>query len=193
MELKQRCSSKNVHQSDRDKPKLVALLGSRNPVGKSHQTHRKQLSSFILFISVVIFVNLCPFHPELSLFDNAPESNIEELTNAISQAAGGKQIISVHSHGGFQTTTRPEVTHESSFLNRCLAFVKLMFTNPIKFNRQRSAHSTRGSLQAEARVIGKMAKVWYIKKKIKKLSKKLKKHTIAVPVFTAIPIYEHSY
>lgn len=45
----------------------------------------------------------------------------------------------------------------------------------------------------EAKMLVKMAKMIYIKKKIKKLNKKLKKHTIAVPVITAIPIYEHSY
>lgn len=45
----------------------------------------------------------------------------------------------------------------------------------------------------EGKIFKKVAKVLYIKKKIKKLGKKLKKHTIAVPVFTAIPIYEHSY
>lgn len=46
---------------------------------------------------------------------------------------------------------------------------------------------------SEAKMLIKMAKMIYIKKKIKKLNKKLKKHTIAVPVITAIPIYEHSY
>lgn len=48
-------------------------------------------------------------------------------------------------------------------------------------------------LLGEAKMLAKMAKIWFIKKKIKKLNKKLKKHTIAVPVITAIPIYEHSY
>lgn len=75
-----------------------------------------------------------------------------------------------------------------SHVQTSVNFMTLMFTNPIKLG-QRNLRFT----MAEAKVIGKMAKVWFIKKKIKKLSKKLKKHTIAVPVFTAIPIYEHSY
>lgn len=56
-----------------------------------------------------------------------------------------------------------------SYLQTSFDFVRLMFSQPLRLNKR----VTRCT-QAEARVLGKMAKVWYIKKKIKKLSKKLK-------------------
>lgn len=90
-------------------------------------------------------------------------------------------------HGGLSKLSRFGSDLEQ-YLKSGLTFMQLMFTNPVKLGTRR----LRVTL-ADAKVIGKMAKVWFIKKKIKKLSKKLKKHTIAVPVFTAIPIYEHSY
>lgn len=125
-------------------------------------SNRKQFSSFILFLSVIIIVNLCPFQHDFGNFEQKAQS--------------------------FSTSKRSEHQSYIVHIERCYEFVKLMFTNPIRM----SGRTTR-FMQADAKVLGKMAKMWYIKKKIKKLSKKLKKHTIAVPVFTAIPIYEHSY
>lgn len=130
---------------------------------------RKQLSSFILFLSVVIFVNLCPFHSDLDLFNSG-------------------SYVSRHGQGARLDEAPLNLSEDASYLGVCMRFMRLMFTNPVDFSKR-----SLKVYQADARVIGKMAKMWYIKKKIKKLSKKLKKHTIAVPVFTAIPIYEHSY
>lgn len=48
-------------------------------------------------------------------------------------------------------------------------------------------------LQVEALMLTDMARMWYIKKKIRKIGKKLRKSTIALPIFTTIPIHGHSY
>lgn len=129
----------------------VALVGSPSGAGCS----KGQLSSFVLFVSLVLLINLCPPF-ELDF--------------------------------GIQPLRMPNQRQCLGYFESSLQFVRLMFRNPMRME----ARATRYTL-AEARVLGKMAKVWYIKKKIKKLGKKLKKHTIAVPMFTAIPIYEHSY
>lgn len=170
-------SNKNQNKklNKNDEAQCLIVAKPNNVIIKNTQQNRKQLSSFILFLSVIIFVNLCPFHPELELFN----SNNNESTNVIQH----KYSTTKHNYNIIGKT--------DNYLNNCFEFIKLMFTNPVNFNKRHGIR--RGSIQAEARVIGKMAKMWYIKKKIKKLSKKLKKHTIAVPVFTAIPIYEHSY
>lgn len=140
---------------------------SKNLTRLTHKTNqRSQLSSFVLFISVIIIVNLCPFDPQ-------PELSEPKMSQQSS--FDGSQVARITSN-------------LQACLGSSVEFVALMFTSPIKLG-QRNLRFTL----AEAKVIGKMAKVWFIKKKIKKLSKKLKKHTIAVPVFTAIPIYEHSY
>lgn len=136
----------------------------------SKSQSRNQLSSFVLFISVIIIVNLCPFEPQ------------PERTSTDDPASTG--MLRPNSAEQVHQALSSLLSHVQTSVN----FMTLMFTNPIKLG-QRNLRFT----MAEAKVIGKMAKVWFIKKKIKKLSKKLKKHTIAVPVFTAIPIYEHSY
>lgn len=165
---------------------LKSLLSTNN---------RKQFSSLVLFVSVIIIVNLCPpFQPDLE-----PEvqkcllkkgSNFVGVNNneaSYCEQQGGETFLSVWS----DSINKLSETRASTLryhLNTCLKFIRLMFTNPIKLGKRTVRYTV-----ADAKVLGKMAKVWYIKKKIKKLSKKLKKHTIAVPVFTAIPIYEHSY
>lgn len=163
-------------QTDNNQDTKSSLIVVNSNANIKTQQNRKQLSSFILFLSVIIFVNLCPFHPELELFNNNDDNNNNNYHH-----------LNDSKHAALTTTQIIQNTN----LNSCFEFIRLMFTNPINFNKRKGIR--RGSIQAEARVIGKMAKMWYIKKKIKKLSKKLKKHTIAVPVFTAIPIYEHSY
>ena len=155
----------------------------------------RQLSSFILFASVVILLNLCPpfnLDSDQALSHSKSAQHITTLNTGFSSLESTMSQLNNPSHS---LTTRSQVNTQNkqhfectTYLDKCLEFVKLMFTNPMRMSKR----TTRFSL-AEARVLGKMAKVWYIKKKIKKLSKKLKKHTIAVPVFTAIPIYEHSY
>lgn len=127
--------------------------------------HNGQFSSLLLFASLVLFLNLCP--PFQLDFD---QPRTQQWPQARQLLAPSNQRACL------------------SYFESGLQFVRLIFTNPMRLE----ARASRFSL-AEARMLGKMAKVWYIKKKIKKLSKKLKKHTIAVPVFTAIPIYEHSY
>lgn len=126
-------------------------------------TGKGQFSSFILFAALIVLLNLCP--PFQLDFDNDRQ-----------------QVAPIN------RLQLPSQQQYLSYFETSLQFVRLVFRSPLRLD----ARTTRYSL-AEARVLGKMAKVWYIKKKIKKLSKKLKKHTIAVPVFTAIPIYEHSY
>lgn len=136
------------------------------PAGKS------QLSSFILFASLIIMINLCPF-----------QTDHQDQT----LSTGGQNLP--RSSGLLQHKQHYDTSSSSlTYLRSSFEFVKLMFSQPLRLNKRVTRFT-----QAEARVLGKVAKVWYIKKKIKKLSKKLKKHTIAVPVFTAIPIYEHSY
>lgn len=159
---------------------------------RQQQARRQQFSSFIFFLSVIIIVNLSPFSTDLELFqdDDTTATTTSQISLTIPTSNRNEQNMLI---------IKPSVATEKQLdssgyeayltqLRACLKFIGLMFTNPIKLGRR-----TTGSIQAEAKVLGKMAKMWYIKKKIKKLSKKLKKHTIAVPVFTAIPIYEHSY
>lgn len=149
------------------------LVAIRPLAIKKQQNNRRQLPSLVLLLTVVVFVNLCAFHDDLASEDQPALV----LSNS---SATHNQIQKI----------KLQDTSVSKWINldECLQFVKLMFSSPIKLGPRRIRFT-----QAEARMLGKMAKVWYIKKKIKKLSKKLKKHTIAVPVFTAIPIYEHSY
>lgn len=194
--------------------KHVQVASKQHTRGSSiKSSNKQQFSSLILFLSVIIIVNLSPFQSDLDISHNdeveRPTSQLDRApastTGNIEQSNDLVSAISTPNNDG-----RPTVTHlnaDGKQFNRyrayeyyfgstnyienlqaCLKFVELMFTNPLKLGVRRTR-----SIQAEAKVLGKMAKMWYIKKKIKKLSKKLKKHTIAVPVFTAIPIYEHSY
>jgi hypothetical protein len=144
----------------------------------STQGGKSQLSSFILFASLIILINLCPFQTDL---DDASPGHL------IGKPAAFPAINEI-SLARLQQRTQFHAGSYLSYLRASLEFVRLMFSQSLRLNKRVTRHTL-----AEARVLGKMAKVWYIKKKIKKLSKKLKKHTIAVPVFTAIPIYEHSY
>lgn len=156
--------------------------------------NRKQFSSLILFVSVIIMVNLCPLQPDLEpesscvlrerKYDNGDNNN-----NNFQQYCPhrGETFLSVWSNSINKLSETKASTYRF-YLDTCLKFIRLMFTNPMRLGKRTVRYT-----MAEAKVLGKMAKMWYIKKKIKKLSKKLKKHTIAVPVFTAIPIYEHSY
>jgi hypothetical protein len=147
-------------------------LARRSHSGKS------QLSSFILFAGLIILINLCPFQTDPA--DESARTAVDlqpELAGPGSAAHLAAQPSQNYAH------------LYMNYLQASVDFVRLMFSQPpLRLNKRVTRFT-----QAEARVLGKMAKVWYIKKKIKKLSKKLKKHTIAVPVFTAIPIYEHSY
>lgn len=185
----------------------------------SSSSNKQQFSSLILFLCVIIIVNLSPFQSDLEIFHN--EDNARTTTSQLDHRASTttgsieKKRDLVSTNLKPNNDRRPTVTtnlngdgkqpvdfisgylysdysgianYMMRNLQSCFKFVELMFTNPMKLG----VRQTR-SIQAEAKVLGKMAKMWYIKKKIKKLSKKLKKHTIAVPVFTAIPIYEHSY
>lgn len=142
------------------------------------------MSSFVLFLSVIILVNLCPFQSD---FEPSSGHQDEQQQQPVARMVTFEQNNRPKLASENLTFSR-QYSHLLTHMEACLEFVKLMFKNPMKLGKR----TTRFTL-AEARVLGKMAKVWYIKKKIKKLSKKLKKHTIAVPVFTAIPIYEHSY
>lgn len=158
---------------------------SRNGASSTHhqttKTGKSQLSSFLLFASLIILINLCPFQSDFYSDDVASRTTITRQAGPLSSSVWP---TSGNNDKELQLTSSSYLT----YLQTSLEFVKLVFRQPLRLNKR----VTRCS-QAEARVLGKMAKVWYIKKKIKKLSKKLKKHTIAVPVFTAIPIYEHSY
>lgn len=155
------------------------------------QCGKSQLSSFILFASLIILINLCPFQND---FDETPVAGRDNLPNVANKSPLGGGITEVN-YGLDLPITAQQVQQAQNYADSYLSylqtswqFVRLMFSQPLRLNKRVLRYT-----QAEARVLGKMAKVWYIKKKIKKLSKKLKKHTIAVPVFTAIPIYEHSY
>jgi len=150
-------------------------LKGRPNVG-ANSNNRNQFSSFILFLSVIILVNLCPFQPEFGAQNFGEQKFCPDETKVGPMGSVGSSAQ--------RSTLQGYLAH----LEDGLHFVRLIFTNPMRLSKR----ATRSTL-AEAKVLGKMAKMWYIKKKIKKLSKKLKKHTIAVPVFTAIPIYEHSY
>lgn len=164
---------------------LKSLLSTNN---------RKQFSSLILFVTVIIIVNLCPFQPDIEptatkcLLKNEASFGVKNSNEVVSTyCEESETFLSIWS----DSINKLSETRASTLryhLNTCFKFIALMFTNPIKLGKRTMRYTV-----ADAKVLGKMAKVWYIKKKIKKLSKKLKKHTIAVPVFTAIPIYEHSY
>ena len=169
MRARQSCTNRNSNR-------LLASTTTAIQLKQKNLHKRKQFASCILFLSAVILVNLCPFHSELEL--------IEPSDNKPQPQAQPQPQIELNT---MQANQREDASLAGQ-LKSCLQFVQLMFTNPVRLGKR-----TTRFTQAEARVLGKMAKVWYIKKKIKKLSKKLKKHTIAVPVFTAIPIYEHSY
>ena len=145
---------------------------SRQAVAKGQ---RQQFSSALLFVAAIVLVNLLPFEQDLPMGRSSSGLDSDKLEAALEKVGGA---------AGAAQPSPERLNH----IRACIAFVKLMFTNPARLGGRAMRYT-----QAEARVLGKMAKVWYIKKKIKKLSKKLKKHTIAVPVFTAIPIYEHSY
>ena len=171
--------------SVRDEKNVLLGIGS-NPRLKVASSGRGQFSSLALFLTVIILVNMCPFQ-------RPPKSGLEaEVATTTRTPIGLGDHLSSFTGGGNFSTMRSRLESTSSNLlgqlEACLEFARLMFKSPLRLSQR----TTRFTL-AEARVLGKMAKVWYIKKKIKKLSKKLKKHTIAVPVFTAIPIYEHSY
>lgn len=131
------------------------------------RTNLRQLPSFLLFLSAIILLNLCPFQTELNPVHETNEDSQTLMSQHVKSTGFSAQLYN---------------------LEACANFVKLMFTNPLRLDRKATSFFV-----ADAKVIGKMVKVLYIKKKIKKLGKKLKKHTIAVPVFTAIPIYEQSY
>lgn len=177
--------------------KCVQLVNKQQ---KGVSNGKQQFSSLILFILVIIIVNLSSFQSDLEMLLHRDEISSSDHT---STSKNDQQILTAtelrpNEEGDPTVLTDKQLDGEFGYyfkhadymknLRTCFKFFELMFTNPIRLNRRRTR-----SIQAEARVLGKMAKVWYIKKKIKKLSKKLKKHTIAVPVFTAIPIYEHSY
>lgn len=147
----------------------------------AHNRKHNQLSSFVLFLSVVILVNLCPFDSETNWF-------AAKFAHTNLMTANQKQTSDDASTQLNNFMRPPPGYVPGQFASSFVEVVRLVFTQPVRLSR-RTTYSTF----AEAKVLGKMAKMWYIKKKIKKLSKKLKKHTIAVPVFTAIPIYEHSY
>lgn len=169
-------------------------LANRHQQGRGFSNNKQQFSSLILFLSVIIIVNLSPFQSDLEIYQQPNDaatidgSNMEPIAEIMpnehrhpTAATSKEQLDSGYLH---QLSSANYLKN----LQACFKFIELMFTNPIRLSRRQTR-----SIQAEAKVLGKMAKMWYIKKKIKKLSKKLKKHTIAVPVFTAIPIYEHSY
>lgn len=143
-------------------------------------SNRKQpFPSFVLLLTVVILFTLSPFQLRL----NNPELSNE--TQIVNQLSPTSELLNSERVTGSEEAPY----HRSYFESYVIKFLQTMSwfkLNPIKFSCERFN-------QAEAKVLGKMAKMWYIKKKLKKLGKKLKKHTIAVPVFTAIPIYEHQY
>ena len=166
-----------VGKVDKSGKSCIDRVAAEKLIKSNVSNNRKQFSSFILFLSVIIIVNLCPFDSDLK---EAPQ---QDATNV------SKYLFHTTAQQEQQSSNHLSLT--SGYLEqmqRCIRFVQLIFTNPIRLNQR-----TTRFFQADAKMLGKMAKMWYIKKKIKKLSKKLKKHTIAVPVFTAIPIYEHSY
>lgn len=178
---KKRIAKKMTNSTDQN---LVAI--NQTVLKKNHNVNsRRQFSSFVLFLSVVVLVNLCPFHDEFNYEKSHPQQTSSNLILPENDAVSSSQSLN-----SLLAQIRPPMNLNAYLvrLDVCLRFIKLMFSNPMKLGPK-----TVRFTQAEARMLGKMAKVWYIKKKIKKLSKKLKKHTIAVPVFTAIPIYEHSY
>lgn len=169
---------KSTTTSDRRRGNTKGLSNSNAPVGR-----QQQLSSFVLFASVILFVNLCPpFQQDL------PAKYTNDQDREFSKSAPATKTPSTEETLLGATSGRLPPIACCSWWQNCLRFIRLVFTSPIKLGQRTTRYT-----QAEAAMLGKMAKVWYIKKKIKKLGKKLKKHTIAVPVFTAIPIYEHSY
>ena len=92
--------------------------------------------------------------------------------------------------------TPPPSTFDTNKLNAPATLASLLATRDLDASLAATIERRGASTNvmfADAKVLGKMAKVWYIKKKLKKVAKKLKKKTIALPVITAIPIYEHSY
>ena len=115
---------------------------------------------------------------------------MDDQSNAryLGQHPSGVDLLSMRDNNRWPQETSTTKSYYLNQIQSCLKFAKLMFSNPMRLGKRTMRYT-----QAEAKILGKMAKVWYIKKKVKKLGKKLKKHTIAVPVFTAIPIYEHSY
>lgn len=169
-------------------------LANRHQQGRGFSSNKQQFSSFILFLSVVIIVNLSPFQSDLELSQQPNDaarvdgSNMEPIAEIMPNKQRHPTVATSGEQHGSGYLHQLSSANYLRNLQACFKFIELMFTNPIRLSG-RQTHS----IQAEAKVLGKMAKMWYIKKKIKKLSKKLKKHTIAVPVFTAIPIYEHSY
>lgn len=165
-------------------PERTSKVASMNPLKLAN--NRKQFSSFVLFLSVIIIVNLCPFQPDIETCypTNDSRNNEQQCSQQQNEAETFLALFSSSINKIGETKTFTYRHH----MNNCFKFIRLMFTNPLRLGKR----ATRFTV-ADAKVLGKMAKMWYIKKKIKKLSKKLKKHTIAVPVFTAIPIYEHSY
>lgn len=136
---------------------------------------KSQFSSFVLFIFVIILINLCPPF-------QVPEVEHSVDITSIDRMAATELINTLSSQYNEQGTYLAEQ------IESCLRFIKLMFTNPMQLGQK-----TMRFTLAEAKVLGKIAKVMILKKKIKKFGKKLKKHTIAVPIFTAIPVYEHAY
>lgn len=72
-------------------------------------------------------------------------------------------------------------------------FVSNSLINNEQLTNQLTNQRSSGFLLVEGRVVGRMARMWYIKKQLKKLNKKLKNTTITLPIITRIPVYDHSY
>lgn len=119
--------------------------------------------NFIFWLTTIVLLNLIPNN-------NNQNTQLSHLAKQQFNTCNGKD-----------TTHISQSTHPMSLFDTLRQSINLI-----------SSRSS-GITTVNAKVLGKMAKVWYIKKKLKKMAKKIKKHTIAVPVFTAIPIYEHSY
>lgn len=175
MDVDSKMTQVDSSESDIDNRQTTTMDSSKRKPAASNNLappNRKELSSFALFLSVVIFLNLCPFEQPAS-------------SNTLDRSG----IATKQGHQYYEYVARQR---DLGYLDATFSFVKLMFKNPIDLSVSERTRPMR-FMQADAKIIAKMAKMWYIKKKIKKFNKKLKKHTIAVPVITAIPIYEHSY
>lgn len=151
--------------------KAEPLASSKRSQTFYKSNSRKQLSSFILFASTVIFLNLSPPQQSSDIVNNSHPQNLNHAQNELSRLE-------------LPDKQRDNIAY-------WLSFIEMIFNQPTKGSQLRGKRNQ--IVLAEAKIIGKIAKMWYIKKKIRKFNKKLKKHTIAVPVITAIPIYEHSY
>lgn len=110
--------------------------------------NRNQFSSFILFVTVIIIVNLCPFQSNLTPTNGSGSDN--DAPNKLLQGSMNHEQLSYQMASANDCALTGNARY-LSYIETCVGFVRLMFTNPVRLGKR-----TTRFIQAEAKTLARM-------------------------------------